>query len=70
MFRVCPAKGDAFTPQVEAGDGWFLQIEHFAKLIAGRKLKPVTTLEQSRDSVRIVAAEKESVRKGKRIAID
>ena len=70
MFRVCPAKGEAFTPEVEKGDGWFLQIAHFAKLIAGRKLKPVTTLEQSRDSVRIVAAEKESVRKGKRIAID
>ncbi len=69
MFKVCPAEGDAFTPDVAEGDGWFLQIEHFAKLLAGEKLEPVTTLEESRDSVKIVAAEKQSIEEMKKVEI-
>ena len=69
MFKLCPAEGDVFTPDVAEGDGWFLQIEHFAKLTAGEKLEPVTTLEESRDSVKIVAAEKQSVKKKKKVEI-
>jgi len=69
MFRVCPAAGKAFTPKVEKGDGWFLQIAHFAKAISGEKVRAVTTLEQSRDSVKIVAAEKESARKMEIVSI-
>ena len=70
MFRVCPAQGDPFTPQVEKGDGWFLQIAHFAKAIRGEKVAAVTTLEQSRDSVRIVEAEKKSVEKKETVLIE
>lgn len=69
MFKVCPAEGKPFTPEVAEGDGWFLQIEHFAKLIQGEELEAITTLEQSRDSVKIVAAEKESVKKGRIVKI-
>ena len=69
VFRVCPAAGKAFTPKVEKGDGWFLQIAHFAKQISGEKVRAVTTLEQSRDSVKIVAAEKESARKMEIVSI-
>lgn len=69
MFRVCPAQGAAFTPQVEAGDGWGLQIAHFARAMRGKKVKPITTLAESMNSVRIVAAEKESVSKGKKVSI-
>ncbi|MCK4291643.1 MAG: Gfo/Idh/MocA family oxidoreductase [Planctomycetes bacterium] len=69
MFKVCPAEADAFTPDVAEGDGWFLQIEHFAKLTAGEKLEPVTTLEESRDSVKIVAAEKQSIEEMKKVEI-
>jgi len=68
-FRVCPADGDAFTPEVEEGDGWFLQIAHFAKAISGAKVDEITTLEQSMNSVRIVEAEKESASKRKRISV-
>ena len=68
-FRVCPAKGDAFTPEVEEGNGWFLQIAHFAKTVRGKKVKAITTLEQSMNSVKIVEAEKESASKGKKISI-
>ena len=68
-FKVCPPEGDAFTPEVEEGDGWFLEIAHFAKTISSEKVEAVTTLEQSRDSVRICEAEKESARKKKTVSI-
>jgi predicted dehydrogenase len=68
-FRVCPAEGEAFTPEVEKGDGWFLQIDHFARAVRGEKLKAITTLAESMNSVRIVEAEKESASKGKKVVI-
>jgi len=68
-FRICPSDGEAFTPEVEKGDGWFLEIAHFAKVVKGEKVEPVTTLEQSRNSVRIVNAEKESLKKEQKVSI-
>jgi len=68
-FRVCPAEGEAFTPEVQEGDGWLLEIAHFAKAVRGEKVEEITTLEQSRDSVRIVAAEKESAGKIEKVSI-
>jgi len=69
MFRVCPAEGQAITPEVEKSDGWFLQIAHFAKAIKGEKVEEITTLAQSMNSVKIVEAEKLSASKGKRIFV-
>ena len=69
MFKLCPAEGQVVTPEVQKGDGWLLEIEHFAKTIRGEKVEEITTLEQSRDSVRIVAAEKESARKMEEVTI-
>jgi predicted dehydrogenase len=69
VFKVCPTEGQAYTPEVEKGDGWFLEIAHFVKTISGQKVKPVTTLEQSLSSVKIVEAEKESIRKGQRVSV-
>ena len=68
-FKVCPAEGEAFTPEVQEGDGWFLEIAHFAKTISGEKVERITTMEQSRDSVRIVAAEKQSAAKMEKVSI-
>jgi hypothetical protein len=68
-FRVCPAEGEAFTPEVEKSDGWFLQIDHFAKAVNGEKLEEITTLEESMNSVKIVEAEKQSANKGQKIKI-
>ncbi|MHC4644795.1 MAG: Gfo/Idh/MocA family protein [Planctomycetota bacterium] len=68
-FRVCPAEGQAFTPEVEEGDGYFLEIAHFAERLRGKKADTVITLEQSRDSVRIVEAEKESIRTGEPVSV-
>ena len=68
-FRVCPAEGEAFTPDVAKGDGWFLQIAHFAKAARGDKVEPITTLADSMNSVKIVDAEKESVSKGQKVSL-
>lgn len=69
MFRVCPAEGEEFSPEVAKGDGYSLEIEHFAKSVRGEPVPEVLTLEQSRDSVRIVEAEKKSIAAGKRVLI-
>ena len=69
MFKVYPAKGNPFTPEVEKGDGYLRQTEYFVKLIRGETVEPVLTLHQSRDSVKIVEAEKKSAIKVKRVLI-
>ena len=68
-FKVCPAEGEVFTPEVEEGDGWFLEIAHFAKAVRGEKLEAITTLAESMNSVKIVEAEKLSADKGQKISI-
>ncbi|MEN6577099.1 MAG: Gfo/Idh/MocA family oxidoreductase [Phycisphaerales bacterium] len=68
-FRVCPGEGQAFTPQVAAGDGYSQEIEHFVKTVRGEPVPQVLTLEQSRDSVRLVEAERKSVDTHKKVAI-
>ena len=69
-FQLCPSDKEAFTPQVQEGDGWFLEIEHFAKAIRGEKVEPIITLAQSMNSVRIVEAEKKSILKMEVVRID
>ncbi len=68
-FKVCPADGDTFTPEIAKGDGYTLQIEYFTGLINGEKPTRVTTLDQSLDSIRLVNAEVESVRKSSEIEL-
>ncbi len=69
MFRVCPADSEAFTPEVPEGDGYLREIEHFARVVRGEPVEEVITLEQSRNSVRIVEAEKKSISSQERILI-
>jgi len=68
-FRLCPTKGDVITPEIESGDGYSLEIAHFVKILAGEKLPAITRPQQSRDSVRIVQAEVDSARTGKKISL-
>ena len=69
-FRLCTAGGESFTPDLAGGDGYSGQIEHFTKRLKGEKLKTVTTPEDSRNSVRIAQAEKESVLRNKEIILE
>ena len=66
-FRVCPAEGEAFTPELPPGDGYTREIDHFARAAAGETLEPVVTPFQSRETVRLVLAEKASAREGRRV---
>jgi predicted dehydrogenase len=69
MLRICPAEGKEFTPLVSDGDGYLHEIEYFAKSVRGEVVKPIITLEQSRNSVRIVEAEKKSINNKQRVLI-
>jgi predicted dehydrogenase len=69
MFRVCPMEGEVFTPEVADGDGYLREIEHFAKVVQGQPVEEVLTLEQSRNSVRIVEAERKSISRKEKIMI-
>ncbi|MDG3007383.1 Gfo/Idh/MocA family protein [Paludisphaera mucosa] len=68
-FRVCPAEGEAFTPELPPGDGYTREIDHFARVVAGETLDPVVTPFQSRETVRLVLAEKQSAREGRRVEL-
>lgn len=68
-FKVCPAEGDAFTPEVEPGDGWSLEIAHFVRAVNGQKVPEIITPAQSLNSVKLVLAEKQSAQTGKEVAI-
>ena len=68
-FKVCPAEADAFTPEVEAGDGYSLEIAHFVKAVAGETVPEITTPQQSRNSVKIIEAEKKSAQSGEKVVI-
>lgn len=64
-FRVCTADGETITPDLPAGDGYTREIEHFARLVEGSDEERVVTPEQSRETVRLVLAEKHSAREGR-----
>jgi predicted dehydrogenase len=68
-FKVCPNQGQSFTPQVEAGDGWLLEIAHFVKKVAGQKVPEIITPTGSLDSIKLVLAEKRSAQTGKEVTI-
>ncbi len=70
-LRVCPAQGDAFEPDVDSTvDGYVREIDYFARRVRGEHLPEVITLGQSRDAVRIVEAEKQSLNSGDVVGID
>ena len=60
-FKICPAEGDAITPEVASGDGYANEIEHFVKAVRGESVPEIITPAQSVESLRLVLAEKQSV---------
>ena len=68
-FRVCPAEGDAFEPEVDSQTGYTLEMAHFIKAASGDKVEAITTPQQSKDSLRIIEAEKESAASGTVVAL-
>ncbi len=66
---VYPAKGKAFEPKLPGGEGYEYEIKWFLDVLNGKKVEKVTTPDQSRDSVKIVDAERRSAKSGKRVSI-
>lgn len=68
-FKVYPAEGEPFTPDVGAGDGYSRQIAHFVKRLSGQKVPEIITPAQSLDSIKLVLAEEKSAQTGKEVTI-
>ena len=68
-LKICPKAGEMIIPEVEDGDGYSFEIQHFVDLISGKSLQSVITPEQSAESVKIIEAEKESVRQRTKIQL-
>jgi predicted dehydrogenase len=69
-LRVCPAEGEVIMPECAAGDGYSQQIAHFARRVRGENVPAVIGAEDAWNSLRIVAAERESVRLGREVCIE
>ena len=68
-FRVLPAEGEPFTPELPPGDGYSREVEHFARSVAGETVEAVITPQQARDTIRLVLAEKQAAREGRVIKL-
>ncbi|MBP8303945.1 MAG: Gfo/Idh/MocA family oxidoreductase [Phycisphaerae bacterium] len=68
-LTVYPEHGEPFAPALVQGDGYLLEIGHFAGRIRGEIGASVTTPRDSRQSVEVVLAEIESVRAGEPVLL-
>jgi predicted dehydrogenase len=68
-LRVCTSEGQSLEPEVEKDDGYLQEMAYFVKLIQGQEVEEILTLEQSRDSVKIVEAEKKSAEKCEKVVV-
>jgi predicted dehydrogenase len=69
-FRVCPTDGQAYSPPVGEDDAYAREIAYFASLIQGKNTPQVLTPEQSKESVRIIVAERRSALEGRKIRME
>ena len=68
-LRICPSHGGPFTPILTPGDGYSLEIEHYASRVRGEVPESITTLRDSRQSVEVVLAEIESAGRGEPVLL-
>ncbi len=69
-LRLSTAEGESIAPDCEPGDGYVHEIAHFARRIRGETVATVITPEDAWNSLRIVAAERESIRRGCEIRLE
>jgi predicted dehydrogenase len=68
-YQICPNDDQAFSPTVSGKDGYFHEIEYFAKLIQGKVEKESITLQQAMNSVRLIEAEVQSCKVRKSVEL-
>jgi len=68
-FRIFPIDGETIIPEIPTGDGYSFEIQHFVETLSGKAVPSIITPEQSGDSVKIIEAEKESIRNNDKISL-
>lgn len=68
-LRLSTAEGEMLEPDCGPGDGYSRQIAHFAQQIRGARGPSVITPYEAWNSLRIVEAERESVRSGREVSL-
>ena len=68
-FRIFPIDGETIIPEIPLGDGYSFEIQHFVDILSGKVVPSIITPEQSGDSVKIIEAEKESIRNNDKISL-
>jgi len=66
-FKICPTTGPAIVPEVPQHDAYAAELAYFVDTITGKNPPEVLTPRDSRASVELVHAERESALKGKLI---
>ena len=68
-FRIFPIDGETIIPKIPSGDGYSFEIQHFVDTLSGKAVPSIISPEQSGDSVKIIEAEKESIRNNDKISL-
>ena len=68
-LNVYPDSGEAFTPEIESGNGYLLESQHFIKAISGQTIPEVITPGQSLLSIKLIEAEKRSAASFEKIEV-
>jgi len=68
-FRIFPIDGETIIPEIPTGDGYSFEIQHFVATLSGESVQSIITPEQSGDSVKIIEAEKKSIRNNDKISL-
>ena len=68
-FRIFPIDGETIIPEIPTGDGYSFELQHFVDTLSGKAVPSIITPEQSGDSVKIIEAEKESIRNNDKISL-
>ena len=68
-LQVYPLKGEPFAPQVSNESAYNIEIAYFVHKVAGQELSEIITPYESRESVRLVLAEKKSAQTKRVVAL-
>ncbi len=66
-FKICPHNAEAFTPELQTGDGYLLELKHFAKAVNRQNVPEIITPDQSMNSVILIEAEKKSAQTSQKV---
>ena len=69
-LRLATAEGESLAPRCAGGDGYSHEIAHFARRVRGESVPEVISVEEALNSLRMVAAERESARRGRSVRLD